>query len=150
MVLITWLKKTVVGPFVHGGVRGGRGVQIERWIQWKCQSGGKSTWPDKNTNLPDLSHTMQIAYITLPNIFSAVTRTTQYLFAWPSSYRATRSNRDTSPCLIRFVSESAQNHARTDETVPLLFAARAWAQTEPPKLMSQTQGRKTHTAWLRL
>ena len=30
MVLITWVKKTVVGPFVHGGVRGGRGMQIGR------------------------------------------------------------------------------------------------------------------------
>ena len=30
-----------------------------------------------------------------------------------------------SPCLIRFVPESARNHAGTDETVPLLLAARA-------------------------
>ena len=34
-----------------------------------------------------------------------------------------------SPCLIRFVPESAWNHAGTDETVPLLLAARARTHT---------------------
>ena len=34
-----------------------------------------------------------------------------------------------SPCLIRFVSECARNHAGTDETVPLLLAARARTPT---------------------
>ena len=34
-----------------------------------------------------------------------------------------------SPCLIRFVPESARNHAGTDETVPLPLAARARTHT---------------------
>ena len=37
-----------------------------------------------------------------------------------------------SRCLIRFVPESARNHAGTDETVPLLLAARARTNTKPP------------------
>ena len=41
-----------------------------------------------------------------------------------------------SPCLIRFVPESARNHAGTDETVSfrLLLAARARTHTEPPNV----------------
>ena len=42
---------------------------------------------------------------------------------WPLSYQATRSTMTISRCLIRFVPESARNHAGTDETV--LFAARS-------------------------
>ena len=38
------------------------------------------------------------------------------------------------PCLIRFVPESARNHAGTDETVPLLLAARARTHTELPNV----------------
>ena len=45
-------------------------------------------------------------------------------------------------CLIRFGPESARNHARTDETVPLLLAARA--RTTLSHQMSQ--GRKKHMA----
>ena len=41
-----------------------------------------------------------------------------------------------SPCLMRFVPESARKHARTDETVPLLLAARARTHTEPRNEMS--------------
>ena len=37
-----------------------------------------------------------------------------------------------SPCLIRFVPESARNHSGTDETVPLLLAAQARTHTEAP------------------
>ena len=58
----------------------------------------------------------------------------------------TRSNHDNSPCLIRFVPEPAQNHARTDETVPLLLAAQAWIQTEPPKCHRHREGKK-HMVW---
>ena len=39
-----------------------------------------------------------------------------------------------SPCLIRFVPESARNHDGTDETVPSLLAARARTHTEPPNV----------------
>ena len=39
-----------------------------------------------------------------------------------------------SPCLIRFVPESARIHAGTVETVPLLLAARARTHTEPPNV----------------
>ena len=46
-----------------------------------------------------------------------------------------------SPCLIRFVPESARNHAGTDETVPLLLAARARTHTEPPNV---TEEEKAH------
>ena len=42
-----------------------------------------------------------------------------------------------SPCLIRFVPESARNHAGTDETVPLLLAARARTHTEPPNVTGE-------------
>ena len=42
-----------------------------------------------------------------------------------------------SPCLIRFVPESARNHAGTDETVSLLLAARAWTHTEPPNVTGE-------------
>ena len=44
-----------------------------------------------------------------------------------------------SPYLIRFVPETARNHAGTDETVPTLFATRA--QTH-----QMSQGRKKHIA----
>ena len=43
------------------------------------------------------------------------------------------------PCLIRFVPESARNHARTDETVPLLLAARARTNTEPPNVTEEEE-----------
>ena len=36
-----------------------------------------------------------------------------------------------SACLIRFVPESARNHVGTDETFPLLLAARERNHTEP-------------------
>ena len=42
-----------------------------------------------------------------------------------------------SPFLIKFVPESARNHAGTDETVPLLLAARAWIHTEPPNVTGE-------------
>ena len=42
-----------------------------------------------------------------------------------------------SPCLIRFVPESARNHAGTDETVPMLLAARARTHTEPPNVKGE-------------
>ena len=42
-----------------------------------------------------------------------------------------------SPCLIRFVPQSARNHAGTNETVPLLLAARARAHTEPPNVTGE-------------
>ena len=47
-----------------------------------------------------------------------------------------------SPCLIRFVPESARNHAGTDETVLLLLAARA----RPHTGHQMSQGRKKHMA----
>ena len=56
---------------------------------------------------------------------------------WPLSYRATRSIFDNFP-LLRFVPESARNHAGTDETVPLLLAARARTHTGH----QMSQGRK--------
>ena len=40
-------------------------------------------------------------------------------------------------CLIKFVPESARNHAGTDETVPLLLAARARTHTEPPNVIGE-------------
>ena len=54
-----------------------------------------------------------------------------------------------SPCLIRFVPESARNHAGTDETVPLLLAARARTHTEPPNVTGEEKahgltGTRTH------
>ena len=42
-----------------------------------------------------------------------------------------------SPCLIRFVPESARNHVGTDETVPMLLAARARTHTEPPNVTGE-------------
>ena len=42
-----------------------------------------------------------------------------------------------SPCLIRFVPESARNHAETDETIPLLLAAQARTHTEPPNVTGE-------------
>ena len=42
-----------------------------------------------------------------------------------------------SPCLIRLVPESDQNHAGTDETVPLLLAAPARTHTEPPNVTGE-------------
>ena len=42
-----------------------------------------------------------------------------------------------SPCLIRFVPESARNHAGTDESVSLLLAARARTHTEPPNVTGE-------------
>ena len=42
-----------------------------------------------------------------------------------------------SPCLNRFVPESAWNRAGTNETVPLLLAARAWTYTEPPNVIGE-------------
>ena len=47
-----------------------------------------------------------------------------------------------SPCLIRFVSESVRNHTGTNDTVPLLLAARVRTHTEP----QMSQERKKHTA----
>ena len=46
------------------------------------------------------------------------------------------------PCLIRFVLESARNHAGIDETVSLLLAARARTHTGH----QMSQGRKKHMA----
>ena len=59
----------------------------------------------------------------------------------PLSYRATRSTCDNFP-LLRFVPESAQNHAETDETVLLLLAARARTHTGH----QMSLGRKKHMA----
>ena len=42
-----------------------------------------------------------------------------------------------SPCFIGFVLESAQNHAGTDETVPMLLAARARTHTEPTSITGE-------------
>ena len=42
-----------------------------------------------------------------------------------------------SPCLIRFVPESARNHAGTDETIPLPLAAQARTHTEPPNVTGE-------------
>ena len=55
------------------------------------------------------------------------------------SYRATRSTCDNPPHprLNRFVPESARNHAGTDETVPLLLAARTRTHTEPPNITGE-------------
>ena len=41
------------------------------------------------------------------------------------------------PCLIRVVPESVRNHARNDETVPLLLAAQPRTQTEPPNVTGE-------------
>ena len=40
------------------------------------------------------------------------------------SYRATQSAFDNFPCLIKFVTESARNHAKADETCTLMLATR--------------------------
>ena len=56
---------------------------------------------------------------------------------WPLRYRATRSTCDNYPCLIRFLNESAQNHAETDETVPLLLTIWARTHTEPPNVTEE-------------
>ena len=47
------------------------------------------------------------------------------------------------PCLIRFIPESARNHAGTDETVSfrLLLAARARTHTEPPNVTGPEKDR---------
>ena len=39
--------------------------------------------------------------------------------------------------VLKFVPESARNHARTDETVPLLLAAQAWTHAEPPNVTGE-------------
>ena len=72
----------------------------------KCHRGGKITWPDQDSNPGSLAYRAS----TLP-----------------LSYRATCLPVTFSPYLIRYVPESAQNHAGTDETVSfrLLHAARA-------------------------
>ena len=41
--------------------------------------------------------------------------------------------------LIRFVPESARNHAETDDTVPLLLAAQARTHTEPPNVTGEVK-----------
>ena len=48
------------------------------------------------------------------------------------SYRATRSTGYIFPFLIRFVTESARNHAGTGVSFRLLLAARAQTHNEPP------------------
>ena len=50
-----------------------------------------------------------------------------------------------SPCLIRFVPESARNHAGTNETVPLLLAAEARTNTEPPNVTGLKKSGPTGT-----
>ena len=56
---------------------------------------------------------------------------------WPLSYRAKWSTCDNFPYIIRFVPESAWNHAGTDESVSLLLAARARTHTEPPNVTGE-------------
>ena len=46
-----------------------------------------------------------------------------------------------SPCLNRFVPESARNHVGTDDTVSLLLAARARTHTEPPNVTGKEKER---------
>ena len=87
-----------------------------------CHRGGKSTWPDWDSNPEPLAHRAS----------TPANRATK-----PLGRPATIS-----PCLNRFVPESARNHAGTDETVPLLLAARARTHTEPPNVT----GRKKHMA----
>ena len=82
-----------------------------------CHRGGKSTWPDRDPNPGPLAHRAS----------SPANRATK-----PLGRPATIS-----PCLNRFVPESARNHAGTDETVPLLLAARARTHTEPPNVTGE-------------
>ena len=91
-----------------------------------CHRGGKSTWPDQDSN---------------PGPLAYCASTLDHWATEPHGRPVTIS-----PCLIRFVSESARNHAWTDETVPLLLAAQA--QTHNGHQMSQ--GRKKHMAQLGL
>ena len=48
-------------------------------------------------------------------------------------------------CLIRFIPESARNHAGTDETVPLLPTAQTWTHTEPQNVKGEEKLQITFT-----
>ena len=78
-----------------------------------CHRGGKSTWPDRDSNPGSLAYRAS----TLANWATE-----------PHGRPATIS-----PCLNRFVPESARNHAGTDETGPTLSH-------------QMSQGRKKHMA----
>ena len=82
-----------------------------------CHRGEKSTWPDRDSNPGPLANRAS----TLANGATE-----------PHGRPATIS-----PCLNRFVPESARNRAGTDETVPLLLVARAWTHTEPPNVTGE-------------
>ena len=76
--------------------------------------GGKSTWPDRNSNPGPLAYRASSLTTELPS----------------------------HPCLNRSVPESARNRDRSNETVPLLLAARARTHTEPPNVKGEE---KTHS-----
>ena len=80
----------------------------------KCHRRGKSTWPDRDSNPGPLAYRVS-------------TLTTE-----PHDRPVTIS-----PCLIRFIPESAWNHVGTKETVPLLLAARARTHNEPPNVTGE-------------
>ena len=92
---------------------------------FKCHRGGKSTWPDRDSNTGPLAYRASTDHWTTEPHGRPVT---------------------ISPCLIRFIPESAWHHAGTDETVPLLLAARAWTHTGH----QMSQERKKHMAQLGL
>ena len=77
-----------------------------------CHKGGKSTWPDRDSNPRPLAD-------------RASTLTTE------------RRPVTILPCLIRFVPESARNHAGTIETVSMLLSARARTHTESPNVTGE-------------
>ena len=86
-------------------------------VQYQYHRGEKSTWPDRDSNPGPLANRAS----TLANWATE-----------PHGQPATIS-----PCLNRFVPESARNRAGTDETVPLLLVARAQTHTEPPNVKGE-------------
>ena len=134
MILIIWLRKTVLGPFVHSVVWG-------RWVQiGRCcysdngHSGGKEHGP-----------TRTLTHLT----FRIPCKHYDHRVTEPHGRPVT-----VSPYLIRFVPESAQNLVRqvspqnrfvsdwlvsllrsmpklTRQSLNLLLAARAWTHAEP-------------------
>ena len=81
-----------------------------------CHRGGKSTWPDRDE----------------PRTSRTPCEHSDHWATEPHGRPATMS-----PCLIRFVPESARNHAGTEETVPLLLAAQVRTHTEPPNVTGE-------------
>ena len=135
-----WLSGSVVrvlAQYVRGPGFESRGpCAFSSPVTFKYHRGGKSTWPmslgrKKHMDWPGLE----------PRTSRIPCGHSDHWATEPHSRLMTIS-----PCLIRFIPESARNHPWRDETVSLLLAAQTLSHTGH----QMSQGRKKHMAQLEL